>query len=284
MSGYWTRALEKRVSRRQALAMTGMTAAAATFLVSGALPLDSQPGTDAESIASIRRDIDNGRERVVIDFVRSDGAQAERAGRASAEILHEHGIVRVYLDDAVTTVGKTPEEIVRFTAPKYARLGGELADQAFIIRSDNGTSSLYVDIHLAAPAEARLLALGSPARLVVDLQPGGPPAGTTMQRLSGTQDPSGVVVLTPKQGETATYPLRLSGYSRTFEAHIVAEVRQGGAKVAATSGLTSDWLKTWGTFNLTIDSGPKGPVEIFVGDYSPANGEEQGVYIPLTMQ
>jgi hypothetical protein len=264
--------------------MTGMTAAAATLLVSGPVPLDAQPGTDAESIAGIRRESDNGRERVVIDFVRSDGAQAERAGRASAELLHEQGIVRVHLDDAVTTVGKTPEEIVRLTAPKYARFGGELADQAFIIRSDNGTGSLYVDIHLAAPAEARLLALGAPARLVVDLQPGGPPAGTTMQRLSGTQDPSGVVVLTPQQGQTASYPLRVSGYSRTFEAHVVAEVRQGGAKVAATSGLTSDWLKAWGAFNLTIDTGPKGPVEVFVGDYAPANGQEEGVNIPLTMQ
>jgi hypothetical protein len=117
---------------------------------------------------------------------------------------------------------------------------------------------------------------------VVDLQPGGPPAGTTSQRLSGTQDPSGVVVL--KQGETASYPLSVSGYSRTFEAHVVAEVRHGGQRVAATSGLTSDWLKTWGTFNLTIDTGPFGPVEIFVGDYSLRNGQEEGVYIPLTMQ
>src|SRR5919106_1658805 len=147
MSGYWTRALQKRVSRRQALAMTGMTAAAATLLVSGPVPLDAQPGTDAESIAGIRRDSDEGRERVVIDLVRSDGSQAERAGRASAELLREHGIVRVYLDDAVTTVGKTPEEIARLAAPKYTQFGGKLAGQAFVVRSDAGTGSLYVDIH-----------------------------------------------------------------------------------------------------------------------------------------
>jgi hypothetical protein len=56
----------------------------------------------------------------------------------------------------------------------------------------------------------------------------------------------------------------------------VAEVRHGGQRIAATSSLTSDWLKTWGTFNLTIDTGPFGPVEIFVGHYSLRNAQEGG--------
>jgi hypothetical protein len=169
------------------------------------------------------------------------------------------------------------------TAPKYARFGGQLADQAFIVRSASGSGSLFVDVHLATPSEARVLALGLPARVVVDLKPGGGPLGSSAEQLFGTQDPAGVVVLSPVAG-AASYPLRITGYARTFEANVVAEVRQGGQRVAQTFGMASDYIEAWGVFELTISTGPAGEIDLFVGEYSAADGSERGVIIRLTMR
>ena len=98
----------------------------------------------------------------------------------------------------MTTVGKTPIEMVEATAPKYIRFGGQLMEQAFIVRSGGvSVRSLFVDVHLTLPAEARVLTVGSPARVVVDLRPGGGSMGTPAEQLFGAQDPAGVVVFTP---------------------------------------------------------------------------------------
>ena len=251
----------------------------------GSGPLSDRTGQagDGSSIAGIRWARHEGCERVVIDLVRADGSEAQSAGAVRAELRREDGIVRVYLDAAITTVGKTPAEMAEAAAPKYARLGGELAEQAFIVRSAEANRSLFIDVHLAAQAEARVLTVGSPARVVVDLKPGGGPVGAASEQLSGTQDPAGIVVITPKAG-MASYPLRVTGYARTFEANVVSEVRQGGPSVAQVFGNSSDWLEAWGVFELVLLSGPAGPVDLFAGEYSPADGSEQGVHIALTMR
>lgn len=153
----------------------------------------------------------------------------------------------------MTAVGKTPIEMVEATAPKYMRFGGQLAEQAFIVRSGGvSVRSLFVDVHLASPAEARVLTVGSPARVVVDLRPGGGSLGAPAEQLFGAQDPAGVVVFTPISGP-ASYPLRITGYARTFEANVISEGlgRQGGQRAAQTFGLASDYIEAWGAYELT---------------------------------
>ena len=107
--------------------------------------------------------------------------------------------------------------------------------------------------------------------------------GTPAEQLFGAQDPAGVVVFTPISGP-ASYPLRITGYARTFEANVISEVRQGGQRAAQTFGLASDYIEAWGTYELTITTGPAGAADLFVGEYSAADGSERGVHLPLTMR
>jgi hypothetical protein len=241
------------------------------------------PG-DSHSIAGLRWASHPGCERVVIDLVRADGSAAERTGLVSAELLRAAGVVRVRLDNSVIETGATTAEMSESLAPKSIDLKGELAGRAFIVRSDRADGgSLFVDIHLSRPAEARLLTLPAPARVVIDLRPGGGDAAKALTQLSGGNDPSGVVVLSPP-GPTASYPLRITGYARTFEANVVAEVRQAGSQTARANVTASDWIEAWGFFTLTIERGPTGQVEVFVGDYSPRDGAEEGVHYQLALR
>lgn len=254
------------------------------FVQEGALVASPIVPGDATSIGGLRWARHEGCERFVIDLVRQDGSPADRPGRVTASFLRDDGVVRVQLDSKVVTTGKTPQEMAEALAPKSALLGGELAERAFIVRSDRMTGgSLFVDLHLAAPAEARIITLASPARVVVDLKPGGRQIGRPFQHLLGSTDPSGVVVLTP-QGPTSSYPLQITGYARNFEANIIAEVRQGGQRVEVVNGIATDWIEAWGLFTLTIESGPSGFIDLFVGDYAARDGAEEGVHIPLTMR
>jgi hypothetical protein len=245
----------------------------ADFVADGPIALSGTPG-NAGSIADLRWARHEGCERFVIDFVAADGSPATGTGTLRAEVLREDGIVRLFMPDAVRFTGKTPADMNEARGPVMVDLEGTLADKAYVVRTEG--DRLYVDVHLGAPTEAAVTTLRDPARVVLDLRPGG---GAMGRALSGR----GVVVLTPSTGE-ARYPLTVRGYSRHFEANVVAEIRRGGVAVVTVSGIAQDWILAYGEFELTLPDGPRGNVELFVGDYSAADGSEQGVIIPLQMR
>jgi hypothetical protein len=154
------------------------------------------------------------------------------------------------------------------------RFDGALAEEGYVVRGLN--RRLFVDIHLAALAEARILTLTAPARIVIDLRPGGAAIGRPAEHQL-------VKVLAPAAGN-ASYPLRIEGYARTFEANVIGRLQQDGRTVAQSVTTAADWTETWGEFVLTIDTGPRGDLDLFVGDFSPMDGSEQGVHLRLTLQ
>ena len=85
------------------------------------------------------------------------------------------------------------------------------------------------------------------------------------------------VVVTTVVGVEPEFPLTVEGYSRTFEANVLARI--DGELVALTTA--ADWVETWGEFQLVIESGPDSPEELFVGSDSPRDGSPEGVFIPL---
>lgn len=237
------------------------------FEESGVLFEDRAGAGDAVTVGGFRWAAHEGCERVVIELEGGNGEPADSTGPVRAKLLRDLGVVRVHLlQDA---------ELEQLTdAPADADLGGDLLSRAFVVWSLEGRP--FVDIHLGAASLARVLVLESPARVVVDVQPGGP----DLTAVPVADDR--VVVLGPHPGaEPLSYPLRVSGYSRTVEANVIARLRTGEDTEAETSTTAAAWAQTWGEFVLEIEEGPTGEVELFVGEIS-QEGTEEGVRFELT--
>jgi hypothetical protein len=238
----------------------------APFVADGPVSVDAREAGDAQRVQELRWQRHDGCERFVIDLVDEDGAPASTAGSVAAEVRRRLGVVRVSLRDvAWVDPGATD-----------ATFDGELARSAYAVWSPDGRWT-YVDVHLAAGAEAFVTLLEDPARVVVDLRPGGgplPPPPASGRR---------VVVLEPRPGP-ASYPLTITGYARTFEANVVARLEQGGEEVLETFTTATAWVDAWGHFSFTIDDGPTGPVRLHVGEYEARDGAWEGVVVELRMR
>lgn len=236
------------------------------FVADGAVPLESTSTGDAEGIGRLRWERHEGCERLVVDLTAEGGDPAMAAGDVRAEVLRRLGVVRVTLR-GVESVDPGATD---------ARFEGPLARAAYAVWAPDGRWT-YVDIHLADPAEARVLLLTEPARVVVDLRPGGaplPPRPATDQR---------VVVLEPRPGR-ASYPLTVTGYARTFEANVVARLEQSGEVIHEDFTTATAWVDAWGHYSMTIPDGPAGSVRLHVGEHSARDGTWEGVAVELEMR
>lgn len=231
------------------------------FLSDGPLGLLGSEEGDAGQVTALAWSSQPGCERLVVELSTEEGAPATRAGLLRGEVRRDLGLVRLELAEEVAD-----------TQVADAAFEGELMGGAFVVRSEDG--SLHVDVHMAAPARARVAVLSSPARVVLDLRPGGPtlPAPPTMAER--------VVLLTPRGGGF-TYPLDISGYARTFEANVVVRLRQGGQVRVERLTTASDWVHTWGEFAVVLPDGPSGSLQLFVGEESPQDGTEEGAVLEL---
>jgi hypothetical protein len=236
------------------------------FVADGDFPVDAGRAGDAERVAALRLAVLEGCERFVIDLQADDESQASAAGEVRAEVLRHLGVVRLALRE-VEWVAEGATE---------AFFDGELARAAYSVVDPEGRW-VYVDLHLSAEAEAHVALLEDPARVVVDLRPGGGevPSSAVTEDL--------VVVLQPRPGEQ-TYPLEVSGYARTFEATVVVRLEQDGGQVLEDFTTATAWTDAWGHFSFTIEDGPAGSVELHVGDYSAKDGTWEGVTVELEMK
>jgi hypothetical protein len=237
-----------------------------SYTASGTVPVNSPARGDANVVSGLRAETHSGCERFVIDLATDAGATASTTGPVRASVLRELGVVRISL----TGVAQVDANSTQATFP------GTLGRAAYAVWSNEGRW-VYVDLHLGAPAEASVMTLANPARVVVDLRPGGgpvpaPPASFTR-----------AVVLQPRAG-SASYPLTITGYARTFEANVVARLMQNGTKVHESFTTATAWADAWGHYSITIPSGPGGPVTLQVGEYSAKDGEWTGATVRLDMR
>lgn len=235
------------------------------FAADGALAiglLNNDEG-DAESVAGLRWTQYMACEQVVVELATAGGAPATETGGVRAELLRDLGIVRLRLNDRVSTTAIADRVVER-----------ELVDRVYVVRSTEG--GLYVDIHVGSAVLARASVSNSPAEIIVDLQPGGPPLD------SRPLIADAVVVVTRTSGNAA-YPLIVGGYARTFEATVVLRARQGNRLEVEETAIAADYLTTWGEYRFQVSSGPNGKVEYFVGEDSPEDGREVGVSFSLVM-
>ncbi|MCP4224411.1 MAG: hypothetical protein GY773_13805 [Actinomycetia bacterium] len=90
------------------------------------------------------------------------------------------------------------------------------------------------------------------------------------------------MVFEPSTGQ-GEYPIRVSGYSRTFEATVIARLLAADEIEFETFTTATDYLDAWGRFTMEIPNGPTGRVDVFVGEDSAATGDASGVTIELSI-
>jgi hypothetical protein len=236
------------------------------FVADGPVEVRAAEPADAHEIAALRWQSYEGCERFVIDLRARDGSHAERAGDVRAHVLRDLGVVRITLRDV--------EHVA--TGAIDAGFDGPLVTAAFVVREEE-RQWLYVDLHLGDAAEAFVSTLDEPARVIVDLRPGGPQAPPPPTRGSH------VIVLEPRPGG-ASYPLAVTGYARTFEANVLARLVQAGEAVFEDFTTASAYIDAWGHYSFRIADGPTGQVVLHIGEYSAKDGTWEGVAIGLEMR
>lgn len=232
------------------------------FVESGQVARTDQPSSDASILGLVSWDSDGGCERFRLDFETNEGAPATTPPSAAVEFLDSGRILRIHLDLEQTVL---TDQLVETT----------LVDRLYVVRALDG--GLFVDLHLAAPSQARASVRNSPAGLTIELQMG-------LSPITGEATISDrVVVVEPSPGAATVSPVEVAGYARTFEATVLLIATSAGQTFAETNTQAADWTETWGEFRTSIDV-PPGAISLFVGEESPDDGALVGAVVEITAQ
>jgi hypothetical protein len=121
--------------------------------------------------------------------------------------------------------------------------------------------------------------LPDPGRLVIDYRPASVALSFPIPAQSGK-----TVLFEPREGEAITSPLKVSGYSRNFEASNDITLRDSSGNVLSQdTALSNDWADTWGYFETSLEFPAfEGKATLRVGSGSPRDGSFEGVEVPVT--
>lgn len=235
------------------------------MLVAGAAPAQAAV---PDAIQNVRFGDHTTFERAVIDLGHG-GAPAQSAPTFSSSYRQGDWIVRVNLPSVTGTVRTDGSGL------------GRAISKYYVVRSRSSAGSLFVDFHLTGAAKSvNVFEMDNPARIVVDVTPG----GTTLSPRPVT---GASTVVTRPRADNLVGPdaFTVSGYGRPFEASGVWRIKNAsGAVVSRGIYTTSDWMMTWGAYKFSGSypsslSGHKGTLQ--VGDLSPKDGSFRGVSAPL---
>lgn len=218
-------------------------------------------GSDSARLGRISWDDTDQCETFRFEFETSEGAPATAVPDIRVEHLDSFHVIRIQVGVDVSVIADQ-------------QVDTDLVDRLYVVRSLDG--GLYVDLHLAAPAAARVTALESPARLGVELRPGFVPfAGTS----ASTGD---VVLVAPGDGSEVGTSVDLAGYTRSTEPEVLVVVTRAGTLVSETSTVAADPNGVWGEFRTELTL-PPGEVAVFVGETSTEDGSLQGLTIDVNV-
>jgi hypothetical protein len=218
----------------------------------------------ADSIQKVRFGKHEGYERAVIDFG-SEGAPASRVPVWSLSSPTGEGYARI------TFPG------IEATSETDGTFGGSILDNFYVVRAPGG--GMFVDVFATGAFRYRVIALSKPGRLVLDYHP----ASVDLSFPIPAQAKR-TVLFEPRQGEAITSPLRVSGYSRNFEASNTIALRASSGKILfQRTVLSNDWTETWGYFEVSLEFPAfEGLAALQVGGESPRDGSFEGVEVPVT--
>ena len=232
------------------------------FTEGGAVRTIEQTSSDADTIGLITWTAEAACESFTVSFETSEGAPATTPPTVSVAYVDDVPVIRMALDADQTVI---TDQLVETP----------MVDRLFVVSALDGGK--FIDFHLASPAQARLDIETSPARLILELQPG----------IVDYSAPAAIsdfaVVVTPLDGSTETVPVSVAGYARTFESTVLLIATSGDEVVAEEFTTSADSLETWGEFSAELTL-PFGDVSLFVGDENQEDGGLEGVTINLTVQ
>lgn len=232
------------------------------FVEDGTIASFDQDQSDSSVIGRISWRADEACETFTFSFVTSEGAPATTPPTVTAAYVEGAPVIRVTVDADQTII-----------TDQLVETG--LIDRLYVVRSLEGGS--FIDLHLAAPAQARIRVDGSPARVTLDLQP-----GIVEYPIVATASDI-VVVVTPLDTGVVTPTIEVTGYARTFESNVMIIATAGDQLVAEMNTTAAGGLETWGEFRARVVL-PPGEVSLFVGDENAEDGGLEGVTISLTVR
>jgi hypothetical protein len=218
----------------------------------------------ADSIQEVRFGKHEGYERAVIVFG-SEGAPASGVPIWSLSSPDGEGYARITFPGVDTT--SVSDEV----------FGGSILDNFYVVRAPDG--GLFVDIFATGAFQYRVMELSEPGRLVVDYRP----ANVALSFPIPAQAQK-TVLFEPREGEAITSPLKVSGYSRNFEAsNTIMLTDISGNVLSQSTVLSNDWLETWGYFEASLEFPAfEGQAILRAGSESPRDGSFEGVEVPVT--
>jgi hypothetical protein len=218
----------------------------------------------ANDILGVRFERSEGYERAIIDFG-SGGAPASRVPAWSLSSPTGEGYARITFPD------------VEATSVSDGSLGGFILDNFYVVRAPGG--GMFVDLLATGAFQYRVTELSDPGRLLIDYRP----ADVELEFPLPAQAER-TVLFEPRVGEAATNPLRISGYSRNFEASNTVMLRDSSGDVLLqTTVLSNDWLDAWGYFEASLEIPAfEGQAVLQVGTESPRDGSFEGAEVPIT--
>jgi hypothetical protein len=218
----------------------------------------------ADGILGVRFERSEGYERAIIDFG-SGGAPASRVPAWSLSSPTGEGYARITFPD------------VEATSVSDGSHGGFILGNFYVVRAPGG--GMFVDLLATGAFQYRVTELSDPGRLLIDYRPADVELGFPLPAQAEK-----TVLFEPRVGEAATNPLRISGYSRNFEASNTVMLRDSNGDVLLqTTVLSNDWLDAWGYFEASLEIPAfEGQAVLQVGAESPRDGSFEGAEVPIT--
>ena len=232
------------------------------FTEGGHVDTIDQTSSDADTIGLISWTAEDACETFTISFETSEGAPATTPPSVDVNYIDDVPVIRLSLatDETVIT-----DQLVETP----------MVDRLYVVTALDG--GMFIDIHLATPAQARVTVESSPARLVLDLQPG------IVDYPTPVAISDFMVVVIPAEAATESSPVSIGGYGRTFESNVLLIATSGDEVVAEDFTTSAGSEATWGEFSADIAL-PPGDISLFVGDENQEDGGLEGVTITLTVQ
>ncbi len=194
-------------------------------------------GYDADTVLAVRYGVQEDYERAVIDL----GTGWEPAGGVPEWSLvspEGDGLLRVSLPSASATRVSDGE------------FGEGLLESFHVVHTPEG--GMFVDFFAREAFLYRVLELGDPARLVVDVKPAGEDPKVPLPAEGGN-----TVLVEPRPHARISDPLIVSGYSRNRDAaNTITLIDAEGKVLVRRTVRSNDWNHTWGYFEATLDLPP----------------------------
>lgn len=232
------------------------------FFEGGVVGEVDHPGSDSTTVGLISWDGDDTCETFSFTFTTSEGAPPTTPPSVRAIYVDDLPVIRLFVDTDHTVI---TDQLVE-TA---------LVDRLYVVRALSG--GMFIDLHLAGPAQARLKTSSSPAGMTLDLQPG------IVEYPKSPFFSNTFVINSPTHGSTVDSPVEVSGYSRSFESNVVVIATEADQVIAEELTTAADSVETWGEFTVNIDL-PAGERSLFIGDEEAEDGGLEGWTLNLTVR